>query len=200
MTSHEVDIAALAAFREALRAYPAYQMESLDAVDQAIGRTRAALEDARRSWEREVESCRDQAIDCQREAVYAAAEGGYIDCSPYESALYQAEESLRRVIEAQWHFDDAASHYRTAALRYGDILENGLSRASTYLDVCITIFSTYSTTQLTAHPALTTTLRNQALAAGKAGAGNVPSSRSGSSPERGESGPEQREGGPEQRG
>ncbi len=201
MTNHEVNIAALAAFAEALRAYPSRQAATLDAADRAIERTRAALEATEYHWRHEVERCRAQASACFTQAAFAASEGMYVNCAPYEHALYAAEERLRRVVEAQYRFDTVVSWYRSASLRYGAILEDGLPRAVTYLDTCIDLYSAVAATPLHTHPALNANLRESAPPGPSTDSpptdGGPP--RSGSSPERSESA-ERREGGPEQRG
>lgn len=201
MTKHEVNIAALDLFADALRAYPAHQAETLAAADRAIERARDTLMHAEDHWRRVVERCRNQASACLAEAAFVASQGGYLNCSAYEYALYDAEESLQRVVAAQWRFEDAIQRYRGAALRYGAILEDGIPRAVTYVETCITLYTDVVATTLHAHPALTAHLRESVPPS--PATTNPPTDsgtpRSGASPERGES-VERREGGPEQRG
>ena len=133
MTRIAADVEALDALRDALRIFAARQTDALDSAEREIGRTQAMIEAAEREARREVERCRTALVDCYREADYAAAQGGWVDCSGYEYALAEAEDRLARILAWQSRVHEAVQQYRSVARSLQAALENDLPRATSYL-------------------------------------------------------------------
>jgi hypothetical protein len=143
MTRIAADVEALDALRDALRVFAARQTDALDAAEAEIDRTQAILDDAEQDARYAVERHQAELHTCYREAAFAAAEGGWVDCSGYEYALSEAEDRLARIIRWQGRVQDAVSRYRADERALAVVLESDLPRATAYLADRITALEGY---------------------------------------------------------
>jgi hypothetical protein len=123
VTTIEGDPRAMNDLREAIRVFQGRATEVLYGMEGEIVPVERALEEARRYWEWECETRRDE----------AAAEGGYVDCSPLRSALFEAEDRVREVIEQQTAVRRAREAFTEVARRYESLLASQSSHMDTFL-------------------------------------------------------------------
>ena len=133
VTTIEGDPRAMNDLREAIRVFQGRATEVLYGMEGEIVPVERALEEARRYWEWECETRRDEVAGCLARAAIAAAEGGYVDCSPLRSALFEAEDRVREVIEQQTAVRRAREAFTEVARRYESLLASQSSHMDTFL-------------------------------------------------------------------
>ncbi len=158
MPEFEADIGAIRRFHDACQTYTHRQAETIDSALREMESFAARLQEAEQQWRWEVEDRSRRLERCLIEATYAAANGGYVDCSPFRAALAEAEAALAAVIRARHRFETAVYQFRAAADRYTKVLDAGMGRARRYLDACIDGFTNYRSMQFWTAPAFSDTL------------------------------------------
>jgi len=144
------DVEALKALRAALPDFARRQYEAMEQAEAEIARTQDRLAAAEQEARYEVERARAALEACLYQALLAAQQGGYVDCSGYEYALRQAEERLVRILEWQNRVRQEAENFRAAARAYQDALAQRIANATAYLDRRITALEAYHATRLQA--------------------------------------------------
>lgn len=134
MPDFDVRLEAVQRLRHALVRFAERQSEAIARIEQAIARIQASLDQAEQHWRRSIEIRQRQATDCYAAAAYAAALGGWIDCSDYEQALYEAETQLAAVLRMQYRLAQRVEAYQHARTHLQNGLEFDVSRATTFLD------------------------------------------------------------------
>lgn len=150
MTRVHADVEALKSLRATLPDFARRQYEAVEQAEAEIARTQQRLETAEQEARYEVEQARAALEACYYQAMMAAQQGGYVDCSGYEYALRRAEERLIRILEWQNRVRQEAEAFRTAARAYQDHLANAIAQATAYLDRRITALEAYHATRLQA--------------------------------------------------
>jgi hypothetical protein len=138
VTKIHADIEALKGLRETLARFRYDQRDARYRGEGEIEVIRGELEARAFRWRSRLEQCRAE-LDACREgsgAGAAAASGAASvsdDCAGYVRAVAEAEERLERVRRWQQRVEQEASAFCGAAMRFGDLLENGLPRAEDHL-------------------------------------------------------------------
>ena len=142
---------AIADLRNGLTRFAERQQETFERINADIRLMRDQFENEISQASYVVNMRNEQAQNCQREAMYAAAKGFWLDCTPYMQALQQAEQQLAQLKRAQDQFERAAEEYAWVqnstrngaierdlppAVRYLDAVRNGLEA---YLEVQLRI-------------------------------------------------------------
>jgi hypothetical protein len=138
MTDIEGDPQAIEQLRQAIQVFRGRAAEVLNGIEGEIAPVEMALDEARRYWEWECEKRRDEITGCLAQAAMAAAQGGYVDCSPLRAALYEAENRLREVIEQQTAVRQTREVFMQVTQRY----ESFLSQQSSHMDTFLTARAT----------------------------------------------------------
>lgn len=134
MPDFDVRLEAVQRLRHGLVRFADRQSAAMARIEQAIARTQVALDHAEDHWRRTNEIRQRQATECYAEATYAAAMGGWIDCSSYQQALYEAEMQLTAILHMQYRLAQQVEAYQQAQTHLQDCLEFDLSRVITFLD------------------------------------------------------------------
>src|SRR3990170_4085582 len=112
MARFEANIAALVSLRQAVLTFRGRMADAIDAADAEIRRVEAAIEAAEQAWRREVERRNAAARNCERAAIAAAAaDAGYVDCSPHLRALEAAEQRVAEIGSARDHLFRVVDRY-----------------------------------------------------------------------------------------
>ena len=128
----------LADLRNALARFAERQCDTFERSEAEATRTLDALAEAITRQRYRAELLGEQAQACFREAAYAAAAGGWVDCDPLQRALNNAERRLAELIRAQDRFERAWDEYRFERARLKDhTIEHGLPRAARYLEAVL---------------------------------------------------------------
>lgn len=133
MAKVDVEIDALRAFHDALTRYRYAQRDVADRGDNEIQVTLASLEAKADRWQAILHQRQADLEACTYRASAAAQQGGYIDCSSYARAVYEAEERLEHVRRWRGRVEDEAAAFRRFADRFRNLLENDVPRTDRYL-------------------------------------------------------------------
>lgn len=138
MPDTQANLEPIARFRNALAGYAHSQADALESANAEVRAVLSDLDETRAHWRYQVELRTAQAEECQREAMYAAQEGGSVDCSPIYHALEEAQDKLARVINAQYRFEQAVEAYQRVHQHLAArVLELDVPRAVAYLDAVL---------------------------------------------------------------
>lgn len=152
MSDLQANLETVAQLRETLVGFVHRQQDALESVNDDIRWTLDKLDDARRHWQYRVDLYTRQAAECYERAAWAAAQGGWLDCSPYAKALGEAEEQLAEQIAAEDRFERAVEDYRVAHHRMADVLGLDVPRAVSYLDAILDGMEAYLAIRLWSTP------------------------------------------------
>jgi hypothetical protein len=130
------DIDALRELADALARFRHAQREVVERGDHEIEATRASLEAKAGRWRSVLARRQADLAACQRAAAGDAA-GPAPDCSAEARAVREAEERLDHVRRWQRRVDDQAGAFRSAAVRFRDLLDLDLPRTENHLRAVI---------------------------------------------------------------
>jgi len=133
MADIHADIDALKGFHDALTRFRYAQRDIADRGDEEIEVTRASLEAKASRWQSRLEQRQAELDACRSRAAQAAAEGYWVDCSPYAWAVQEAEERLEHIRRWQQRVDEEASAFRATASRFRNLLETDVPRTEGHL-------------------------------------------------------------------
>lgn len=149
MNAFHAQVDALVAFRDALGRHRGQAADIMDGAETRVRRAQAEMDEIEHAWRREVERRHAAAEDCLRQALAAAHAGmGYVDCSPQQQALRQAEEALAHVLRARREVEQAIDHYRREGQAYGRFMDDDFNRGQYYLDRCIDHFQRFGSERI----------------------------------------------------
>lgn len=136
MADIHADIDALRELAEALARFRHAQREVVERGNHEIEATRASLEAKAGSWRSQLARRQADLAACQQPAAPDAA-GPAPDCSAEARAVREAEERLDHIRRWQQRVDEEAGAFRSAAVRFRDLLELDLPRTENHLRAVI---------------------------------------------------------------
>jgi hypothetical protein len=126
------DIDALRELADALARFRHAQREVAERGDHEIETTRASLDAKAGRWRSLLARRRAELAACQHLAARDAA-GPAPDCSAEARAVREAEERLDHIRRWQTRVDEQAGAFRSAAVRFRDLLDLDLPRTENHL-------------------------------------------------------------------
>jgi hypothetical protein len=130
------DIDALSELADALARFRHGQREVVERGDHEIETTRASLEAKAGRW-RSLLARRQAALAACLRAAAQDGGGPAPDCSAEARAVREAEERLDHIRRWQQRVDDEAGAFRSAAVRFRDLLDLDLPRTENHLRAVI---------------------------------------------------------------
>lgn len=148
MDQHQVEIEALTDFRDASVRYRGDLLDVFQQGEREISAALRRMEDLRADWQQQVRQRTMIVQDCHRQAMAAAMEGGWMDCSGVQARLQAAEQQLAAVIRAHDRVQRAVDTYRQRCHDYAAYLDDPFARGQEYLRHCISEYSRFAQQQL----------------------------------------------------
>ena len=136
MADIHADIDALRELADALARFRHAQREVVERGDHEIEATRASLEAKAGRWRSLLARRQADLAACQHAAAQDAA-GAAPDCSPQARAVREAEERLDHIRRGQQRVDEEAGAFRSAGVRFRDLLDLDLPRIENHLRAVI---------------------------------------------------------------
>jgi hypothetical protein len=131
------DIDALGEFADALARYRHAQREVVQRGDHEIEATRASLEAKAGRWRSLLARRQADLATCQQAAAAGDGAAPAPDCSAEARAVREAEERLDHIRRWQQRVDEEAGTFRSAAVRFRDLLDLDLPRTENHLRAVI---------------------------------------------------------------
>ena len=135
MADIHADIDALRDLADALARFRHAQREVVERGDHEIEATRASLEAKAGRWRSLLARRQADLAACQHAASDGAAPAP--DCSAEARAVHEAEERLDHIRRWQQRVDAEAGAFRSAAVRFRDLLDLDLPRTENHLRTVI---------------------------------------------------------------
>jgi len=148
MPDVHANVEAISGLREMLLRFGYSQTEAVEQVRHTCDGVLDNLQTTRQRWEYEVRHRNEAAQACTEEAIYAAHQGYYIDCSPEYAALQDAEDSLNRSLRALYRFEHALDQLRPIHNRTARSLDSDVPRAVSYLEALLSGMEAYLAVQI----------------------------------------------------
>lgn len=134
MNQVEANCEALETLRQSLDRFFYEQKAATDRAAWLAGAMIDDLEHAERRWRMEAEHCEVELHRCLEEARYAAAHGGYIDCSGWSRGLADSQHNLGILALWRGRVEQASDHYLATKGSLQHWFDFDLPRAKHYLD------------------------------------------------------------------